>query len=200
MRTWSLCTLLAFCSSALAVDLHPMPDENVLGISAALADLVGKHEKFPQKKLGLKSDAARGLLSDDQQYALMIIPASEIKDDRDNPELEKEGGMPIGVMLFHNLLPGDGKDKKKLFEITYTDESGQAREVRFGLLIVRKLEGEDFRIQLLGVDGKPVAEGPLSEEPTDKTAPIDLNYSGEDLEILLLGKYPTLLTVKESPY
>lgn len=186
---------------AWAIELMPIPPENSQPISAALVEAVAKVEKLPVK-LTLNPEACKGMASDDQQQALMIVGAKEIKDDRDNPEMMKETGAPIGILFLSNLLPGDLKDKKKLFTVEYTMEDGSKREVRFGILTVRKYSDDDFKLQLLGVDGKPVAEGPISEEESDKKDPISIEYDAAngELEIVLLGKYPTYLPVKEAKF
>lgn len=188
-------TMILLAGPAAAIELSPMPAENATTIAPALLELVGKVEKLPAKFAG-DADNAKGLLSDDQQQALMFIPAKSLKDDRENPSLGEGKGMPIGYIFFHNLLPGDLKDKKKLFTFEYTDENGQKREVRFGVVTVKKESDDDFRMQIWGVTPEPVAEGNFEEEEGETKNPIELDYNGMELEVLLLGRYPSYITLQ----
>jgi hypothetical protein len=193
-------SLLALPTIASALDLSPIPTEDAQPIAAALADLTAKNDKFPVKATA-DLDNIKGLVSENQEHGLIIIPLKGLKEDRENPALASEKGMPIGVIYFSNILPGELKDKKKLFETTIPDEQrGGMREVRYALLTVKKVSDEEFQLQVWGVDKEPVAAGPLSEEQGDEKGPIDLDLNGDDLEIKLLGKFPTFLPVKVVNY
>ena len=147
------------------------------------------------------SSDLKGLVSENQERGLIVIPLKDVKEDRENPALVSDKGMPIGVIYFSNILPGELKDKKKLFETSIPDEQrGGMREVRYGLLTVKKVSDEEFQLQVWGLDKEPVAAGSLNEEQGDSKGPIDLDVNGDDLEITLLGKFPTFIPVKAVEY
>jgi hypothetical protein len=185
---------------ASALDLAPIPTEDAQPVAAALAELTSKNEKFPAK-VTADLDSIKGFISENQEQGLIVIPIKGLKEDRENPALVSDKGMVIGVIYFSNLLPGELKDKKKLFETSIPDEQrGGMREVRYGLLTVKKVSDEEFQLQVWGLDKEPVAAGPLSEEGTDLKGPIDLDLNGDDLEFTLLGKYPTFIPLKVANY
>lgn len=187
---------LAWVCSASGLDLSPIPDDTAKEIGKALTGLAAKVEKLPVK-VEADLDNLKGLVSDDQMHGLLVVPAKGIKEDRENPGLSKDKGMPIGVIYFYNLLPTELKDKKALPEVKFTDpDAGLTREIRFGFLTVKKNDDSDYRLQLWGIGDKPVAETNLSEDAGDSKAPIELDFSGDELEILLLGKFPSTLPLK----
>lgn len=182
-----------------ALELMPISDAQTQGIASSLVEHAGKVEGLPFK---LEADAehGRGLIDAGRRHGVMIVPAKGIVDDRENPALGDERGLPVGFLFLHNMLPGKGVEKDDLFRVTYTDEEGVDREIRFGVLTIRRYSDQDFRLLLWGVKDKPLAEAPLEEEVSEEKTPVLLDCVGDDLEITWLGSYPCYVPLKKSPF
>ncbi|MFO0947062.1 MAG: hypothetical protein U1D30_14155 [Planctomycetota bacterium] len=182
-----------------ALELVPISDEQTVGIATALVEHAGKVDGVPLKVEG-DTAKSRGLIDAAREHGIMIVPAKGIVDDRENPALGEEKGFPVGFLFLHNMLPGKGVEKDHLYRVTYTDEQGVDREIRFGVLTIRRYSNEDFRLLLWGTKDKPLVEASLEEEVSEEKTPVLLDCVGDDLEITWLGNYPCYVPVKKSPF
>lgn len=185
--------------AARADDYQPIPDDRLEGISKALVELAGKVKDAPAK-IELNAAKARGLFDQGNNRGVVVIPGKDLKEDRDNPELSKEMGRPIGGIFFHNALPTGSTDKNKLFKLDLKDAEGVEREVRFAVVTVRKKSDDQYFLQIWGSEKQPLVEAQIGEAEGDDKMPVDISVDGGELIVKLLGKYGTRLGIKESKF
>lgn len=194
------CIALVLCPNLLgAIELDPMPAEQAVEVGGGLAKLVETVEKLPVK-VEANVDAARGLLSSDQENGLLVIPAKTLADDRNSPVLADEKGAPVGILFFHNLLAEDIDKKDKLFKLNYSDPNGIEREIRFAILTIRKFSDEDFKLLVWWTEDKPLVQSQLEEEAGQDATPVELEVVGDELEMTWLGRYPCYLGLKKERF
>lgn len=194
-RTVVILTGLSLAGSIVGDELKPLGDEVVRRIAPKLMEKVDATADLPAK-VTADNDHAKALVNEEAPSGLMIIPAKELKDDRNNPELAKGKGVPVGVFFLYNLLPEGAADKNKLFSLSYTNDDGEQHDVRFGVLTIHKVEGH-FQLELWGSAEEPVAKTRLGNEEGDGKGPLAIEVTGKEVKLIWLGKYGASFNLKD---
>jgi len=201
-------SVLTFASRVRAADspLSEMDPE----IAKRFGELIHKKYLDENKNAPIKFEVnyekAAGLFNAETNEGIIVIPAKNFKEDRENKEVEKDPGVGMCFLCMsqtHNpLVDGKPCDGKKLCKVKFDDgQGGDAREATCLLCTIRHIEGDDWELRLYGKDAKdPVAKGNWGEASNAPKS--DLALTIEDpkkdsatLVFNIFGKYSASIPI-----
>src|SRR5579872_4987237 len=156
-------SLLSFAAKAQAADtpLTEMDPEIAKRFGEMIHQQFAKENKDAKPKFDLNYDKASGLFNAESNEGIIVIPAKNFKEDRENKEVEKDPGVGMCFVCmsqtYNPLIDGKPVDGKKAFQIKFDDGQGGAERVATCLLCsIRHLEGDDWELYVWGKDKDPI--------------------------------------------
>jgi hypothetical protein len=200
-------SVLSFASRVQAAD-SPLSDMDP-EIAKRFGQLI--HEKFAKENKDLpvkfepNYEKATGLFNAESNEGIIVIPAKNFKEDRENKEVEKDPGVAMCFLCtsqtYNPLVDGKPCDAKKVCKVKFDDgQGGDAREATCLLGTIRHVDGDDWEFRLYGKDKEPVVKSTWGEASNAPKA--DLAVTIEDpkkdsatLVFNIFGKYSASIPI-----
>jgi hypothetical protein len=200
-------SLLSFAARVRAADspLTEMDPDIAKRFGEAIHTRFVKENKDLQVKFEPNYEKASGLFNAETNEGIIVVPAKNFKEDRENKEVEKDPGIGMCFLCMsqtHNpLIDGKPADGKKLRKIKFDDGQGGAeREATCLLCSIRHIEGDDWELYVYGSDKDPLIKanwGEASNAPKQDLA-LTLEDPKKDSATLvfnIFGKYSASIPI-----
>jgi hypothetical protein len=200
-------SLLSFAARAQAGDspLTEMDPDIAKRFGEMIHTQFAKENKDLQVKFEPNYDKASGLFNAETNEGIIVIPAKNFKEDRENKEVEKDPGICmcfVAMSQTHNpLIDGKPVDGKKVRKIKFDDGQGGAeREATCLLCSIRHIEGDDWEMYVWGKDKEPLIKanwGEASNAPKQDLALTieDPKKDSATLVFNIFGKYSASIPI-----
>jgi hypothetical protein len=201
-------SVLSFAAKSQAGDTSPLTDMDP-EIAKRFGELIhqqfAKENKDLQLKFEPNFDKAAGLFNAETNEGIIVVPAKNFKEDRENKEVEKDPGVGMCFLCmsqtYNPLADGKPIDAKKLRKIKFDDgQGGAGREATCLLCSIRHLEGDDWELYVYGSGKDPLIKANWGEANNAPKA--DLGLTLEDpkkdsatLVFNIFGKYSASIPI-----
>jgi hypothetical protein len=199
MKWWTGSLVLLAAAAVASAEPQRIPAEEAQRIAKTLVKHAEKVDA-PQFKVEVDDEKPCGVR--EGEHAAMVLPDKRLSEEA----LARAGAevTPVGHLWMRRLAPAVGgtvTPGDKLRIMTVTTPNNDELKLPLCLLGVRK--GDDgLELLVFGKDKEPVAKLPLKKVSAQPEMPVELEAKRGDndtglITITLLGKYQTVLTVKE---
>ncbi len=125
-------SMLSFAAKAQAADtpLTELDPEIAKRFGEMIHTQFAKENKDAKPKFEMNFEKASGLFNAESNEGIIVIPAKNFKEDRENKEVEKDPGVGMCFLCmsqtYNPLIDGKPVDGKKAFQIKFDDGQGGA--------------------------------------------------------------------------
>jgi hypothetical protein len=200
-------SMLSFAAKAQAADtpLTELDPEIAKRFGEMIHTQFAKENKDAKPKFEVNFEKASGLFNAESNEGIIVVPAKNFKEDRENKEVEKDPGVGVCFLCmsqtYNPLIDGKPVDGKKAFQIKFDDGQGGAERVATCLLCtIRHLEGDDWELYVWGKDKDPIIKtnwGEASNAPKPDLALTieDPKKDSATLVFNIVGKYSASIPI-----